>query len=505
MTNMTEMVLKGEPSSKIAKVPAPPARMTYVTSHYAGDMVAGKRDGHGTYVYDNKFFQYQGEWRDNKKHGMGVFSMSNGSQYEGEFRDGEMTGQGKRTWPDGSAYTGDFLEGEMHGSGVHLGVDGTSYDGQWCQSRRHGLGTLTQADGLCYDGEFKAHKFHGKGNLHLPNGDVIDGVFEDGGVSGHAQIKYADGNAFEGTFIKGCRQGRGRLTQANGGVTYDGEWKDDHPLEQPTKLIVEKVASQMANGLAGTQLQMIDGRFKVTYATTLQIKIVCGRVIIVTPTPLTPEEVAVKMEQLREAQAATGKKGKPAAKPGMTAVPSEEEEWIRQIEEEQQPRDEDVGTTCESGRTISMTMWKIGQDKDPKKGATTAAPRNEEGRELNPLLPATAESVPFPVQRPPSVASGLAEPSLADTKPQGGKKKSPADKRKSIKPGDAEEESEPVQESHDTITTSSVAVFPDVKLSKALADPGNYAFLFEDKTPFDSAGQEMPLLESNIAFFTLTS
>ena len=50
--------------------------------------------GFGTYVFENKFFRYEGEFRDGKKHGVGKLVMKDGSFYEGEFKDGEMNGKG---------------------------------------------------------------------------------------------------------------------------------------------------------------------------------------------------------------------------------------------------------------------------------------------------------------------------------------------------------------------------------------------------------------------------
>lgn len=36
---------------------------------YFGEMSNNKRDGFGYYVYENPYFQYEGEWKDGEKHG----------------------------------------------------------------------------------------------------------------------------------------------------------------------------------------------------------------------------------------------------------------------------------------------------------------------------------------------------------------------------------------------------------------------------------------------------
>ncbi len=56
------------------------------------------REGTGTYTYENKFFQYQGEWVNNVKHGeersnslgKGTLLMRDGSSYSGNFSNGEI-------------------------------------------------------------------------------------------------------------------------------------------------------------------------------------------------------------------------------------------------------------------------------------------------------------------------------------------------------------------------------------------------------------------------------
>jgi hypothetical protein len=67
------------------------------------------RQGQGVYTYENKYFQYKGDFERGVKHGEGVLLMRDGSRYEGEFQDGEINGQGERTYPDGTVYKGQFM------------------------------------------------------------------------------------------------------------------------------------------------------------------------------------------------------------------------------------------------------------------------------------------------------------------------------------------------------------------------------------------------------------
>ena len=44
---------------------------------------------------------YDGEFKDGKRHGHGVYTWSYGGVYDGEWKDGKQHGQGVKTWVDG--------------------------------------------------------------------------------------------------------------------------------------------------------------------------------------------------------------------------------------------------------------------------------------------------------------------------------------------------------------------------------------------------------------------
>jgi hypothetical protein len=55
---------------------------------------------------------YEGEWKDDKAHGYGVYHHLNGATYEGEWVEDRQNGKGKETWPDGSIYVGNYSDGK---------------------------------------------------------------------------------------------------------------------------------------------------------------------------------------------------------------------------------------------------------------------------------------------------------------------------------------------------------------------------------------------------------
>ena len=53
---------------------------------------------------------YEGERKDDMKHGQGKMTWSSGQVYEGEFKDDMKNGQGKMTWLSGEVYEGEFKD-----------------------------------------------------------------------------------------------------------------------------------------------------------------------------------------------------------------------------------------------------------------------------------------------------------------------------------------------------------------------------------------------------------
>ena len=50
-------------------------------------------------------------------------TRASGNRYEGDFRDDKRTGRGIFTWPDGDHYDGDFIDGKRHGRGIFTWAD----------------------------------------------------------------------------------------------------------------------------------------------------------------------------------------------------------------------------------------------------------------------------------------------------------------------------------------------------------------------------------------------
>ena len=244
---------------------------------YHGDMVNGKREGHGTMNYTNQD-QYVGEWHNNKREGMGRFYSAmqyeytggwkadkkeghgtmiweteaddsrvryigefhqdvmqghgmveyfNGDRYEGEFYLSMPHGKGKFFFNQEdysrSVYEGDMKEGRIEGHGVLTYIDGDRYEGEFLEGLCHGIGKTTYMSGGYYEGEHKHGLLDGRGVEVDEIGDRYEGEWHDGVKEGRGKMVYANGDQYDGEWHGGEKEGRGVMVYANGD-RFEGKW-----------------------------------------------------------------------------------------------------------------------------------------------------------------------------------------------------------------------------------------------------------------------------------------
>jgi len=99
---------------------------------YSGGCVNGLAEGEGA---ARGTAQYQGGFRQGKKHGKGVKTWANGDRYEGEFADDQRNGLGIYTWGlgrwRGERYEGGYSNDQRHGYGTYRYATGDVYAGPW--------------------------------------------------------------------------------------------------------------------------------------------------------------------------------------------------------------------------------------------------------------------------------------------------------------------------------------------------------------------------------------
>ncbi len=102
--------------------------------------------------------KYQGNFRNGKYDGQGVYTFTNGNKYVGEFKNGKSNGQGTLTYADGGKYTGNWKNGKSNGQGTLTYADGSEYTGNWKDDVPNGQGTYTYADGSVYNSNLAKRK-----------------------------------------------------------------------------------------------------------------------------------------------------------------------------------------------------------------------------------------------------------------------------------------------------------------------------------------------------------
>lgn len=201
-----------------------PSTKSLRVNYYTGETSNQLRDGFGVYVYQNKFFRYEGDWVKGKKHGHGKLIMADGSYYEGEFKNGEIEGHGYRKWQHtGHSYSGEFHVGEMHGHGVLNYADGSQYKGQFQNNCRHGGGVYVDKDGNKYEGTWHNNRQNGEGTLVFQNGDIFEGTFVRGLRQGNGLLQFANGGYYMGQWHADKFSGEGKMVYSNG-IEYTGLW-----------------------------------------------------------------------------------------------------------------------------------------------------------------------------------------------------------------------------------------------------------------------------------------
>lgn len=99
---------------------------------YIGEIVDSMANGIGTGVWERSGGVYKGEWKDNQRHGKGVYTWKDGERYEGAFENDQRTGFGSYNWSSGERYEGNWVNNRRQGTGTLYDPDGNiSYQGQW--------------------------------------------------------------------------------------------------------------------------------------------------------------------------------------------------------------------------------------------------------------------------------------------------------------------------------------------------------------------------------------
>ena len=139
--------------------------------------------------------------------------FGNGS-YEGEMKNGKFHGYGVYRWNNGCTYEGEWENGSFCGYGIYRWADGDMYDGEWKNDKRHGNGKWFNADGSYYTGVWE-------NGTRVSASEMIGSSEKVTGVK-RERVTY-DNGSYEGEIVDGLRHGKGKYTWSNGSE-YEGDW-----------------------------------------------------------------------------------------------------------------------------------------------------------------------------------------------------------------------------------------------------------------------------------------
>ena len=182
--------------------------------------------------------QYKGGWENNLKSGFGTL-VTERSRYEGEFRYDKRDGLGtlwlrnggEKGGPWRKVYHGGWRNGKRHGEGTSYHANGDVYVGGWSEDCKDGRGTIRFSNGDLFTGTFKGNMRNGPGVLHFSSGDIYRGHYRD-------DLKDGPGIYFYKSTVK----------------VYEGEWFEDQPrcgeIRDPTAFELKSNFIDEGSGIA---------------------------------------------------------------------------------------------------------------------------------------------------------------------------------------------------------------------------------------------------------------
>lgn len=199
---------------------------------YRGDYnAAGERHGVGVWVgwdLNGQLARYEGTFVNDRKEGLGKYTMGEGDVYEGEFRGDKFAGKGSMVYFEGNTYVGEFQDGERHGEGKCTFRNGDIYSGQWKHGVMHGYGgyyfrskasfrdafpngefQFSAASHISYEGYWERGRPNGRGKYYLANCEMLEGSFWNGKRHGPCKYLKRDGTLEICNFDQNVQKGDG--------------------------------------------------------------------------------------------------------------------------------------------------------------------------------------------------------------------------------------------------------------------------------------------------------
>ncbi len=172
----------------------------------------------GNFYYDNLnghgemhvgAIHYVGNWKDNKKNGIG------------------------KEWSDGSDGRAKFV-----------------YEGGFVNDRYNGKGKFV-TDNFTYEGGYSNHNFSGQGKITYSDGGTYSGMFSNGLRSGYGEFYYANGDVYRGNWLNNNRHGEAEYFFSNTKKTERLVFENN--IQKSAMVAENKQANSQSSGTATNQ------------------------------------------------------------------------------------------------------------------------------------------------------------------------------------------------------------------------------------------------------------
>ncbi|HJU99380.1 MAG TPA: energy transducer TonB [Burkholderiaceae bacterium] len=166
----------GKPDCLIAN----PAPVDDEQVSWSGGCKDGYADGMGVLnwsVRGRPHGGYEGVLVKGVPNGPGFLLLEDDASLQGDFKDGKLEGKGVYTGPKGSKLNVNFVAGVPNGIADYSTPLGDSYHGEWQGNYPEGQGKMNYGAGGSYEGGWAHGEFSGKGVITYPNGIQVTREF----------------------------------------------------------------------------------------------------------------------------------------------------------------------------------------------------------------------------------------------------------------------------------------------------------------------------------------
>ena len=169
-------------------------------------------------------FSYEGEWKNCKRDGLGIYIKKNVAKFIGYFIEDQVEGFGKLTDRNGDVYIGYWLNSQASGFGIYTRKKIISFKGYWKNDKqdKFGIEVWPKFD---YIGDYSNGVKEGYGIMNIKGG-IYEGEMKGGNFNGIGKFTFNNKRRYEGEFINNKMEGYGIL-YLPGNKIFVGHFKDD--------------------------------------------------------------------------------------------------------------------------------------------------------------------------------------------------------------------------------------------------------------------------------------